>query len=80
MQVNAADFDFNNNLNSILGSIPVNPVPVGQCTTLVPNLQADVCSDAAYLATVFVEANPPNGNICQDQDQVLVSVSSLPPP
>ena len=80
MMINAVDFNFNDNVNSIVAAVPQNQLLTGQCTSLVPNLQVDVCSAGSHLAVVTAEATPPNGNMCQDQQQQLVSVASLPPP
>ena len=80
MTVSNVEIIFQGQSNQMVQNLPVNPVPVGQCTSISPRFELDVCTDAIYEASVVVEANPPNGNSCQDNNRVQVSVSRLPPP
>lgn len=74
MTVTTVDFTLNGQASNLLGNLSVNPIPVGQCTTINPQVDIDVCSGGRFEAGIVVRANPPNGNMCEDDDvYVLVS-------
>lgn len=66
MLVTKADFTFNGQVFDLVQNLSLNPVPAGQTVNLRPSIQVDVCGAAQFNAMMEVEANPPNGNMCQD--------------
>jgi len=69
MEVTVADLDVNGNVGSILDQIELNPICVGESTSVESCGDIDICSGGEFCATINVEANPPNGDICQDDDE-----------
>lgn len=70
---------FNGQSNELVQSTSVNPIPVGQCSTVSADYEVDVCNDSTYVSSIMVTANPPNGNSCEDNGQIQVAVSRLAP-
>jgi len=64
----------------LLGNVVVNPLPVGECTTVDPGptFEVDVCGGAFFFATVVdVEGNFPN-NMCQADDELKIIFDDCP--
>jgi archaellin len=53
-----------------LGDVDPNPIPVGDSVTFDKPFVIDYCSVADVSLTATVDANPPNGDSCQDDDDV----------
>ena len=80
MDITVADFDLNGNFLSLLEQIPTNPLCPGESTTVTTCGDVDICSGGEFCATINVEANPPNGEICQDDDEYKFTLPPVTPP
>lgn len=80
MSVTKVDFTFNGMPFSFLSNVQPNRLPPGESSTLKPNVEINVCTTGTYIAAVAVEADPPNGQMCQDDDQFVLAIDSLPRP
>jgi len=80
MDITVADFDLNGNFLSLLEQIPTNPLCPGESTTVTTCGDIDICSGEEFCATINVEANPPNGEICQDDDEYKFQPPPVAPP
>jgi hypothetical protein len=58
----------NNITSNLLGSIPDPELSPGDTTTVIEFEQLDLCVDGAYVTRVRVEADPPDGFPCFDED------------
>jgi len=79
MDITVADFDINGNFLSLLTQIPVNPLAPGESTTVTTCGEIDICNGGEFCAIVNVEANPPNGDMCQDDDEYKFQPPTVPP-
>jgi len=81
MDVTVIDFTLNDMTASFLDNLEGNPtVPVDETVTVEEKIVVDICQGQEYCASVNVEANPPNGEICQDEDEIKFDVNPVPPP
>jgi hypothetical protein len=77
--VTTASFIFFNMMAvDLLGSLPVNPIPRGRCVSVAPARDVDVCIDQELFSSVTVEAIPPNGAACMDDETFVLKTSSIP--
>lgn len=79
MRVNEAIFQFNGASTNMVGNLPMNPVRVGQCTSMAPRRMVNVCRNPSLTAGFAAQANPPNGNSCQAEDRHTVNFPRPPP-
>jgi len=82
MDITVVDLDVNGNLADLVGEVPINPLCPGEETEVVSCGDIDICGGGEFCGTVNVEANPPNGEMCQDeaQDKFSLPVPTPPPP
>ena len=81
MDVTVIDFTLNDITASILDLLEGNPtIPVDATVTVEEKIVVDICQGQEYCASVNVEASPPNGEICQDDDELKFDVNPVPPP
>ena len=71
MTTTRVSFLFNGQSFDLLEEIRQNPLMAGQSTTLVPSLEINVCDTNELLAEVSVQADPPSGSPCGDNEQLL---------
>lgn len=64
MLVTEALFEFQNEVNDLTSSV-ANPIEVGQCSEIRPQIGVNVCGDFVYESSLSVSANPPNGKFSQ---------------
>lgn len=74
-----ADITINGQTNSILLSLPLNPLPPGQCFTPAVRFDVDACASIELIAEVSMEGRPVDGGLaCQDDYQhILVSKENI---
>jgi len=81
MDITLLDFTLDGSTASFLDLLNGDfTVPVGQVRSVEEKIVVDICGGQAYSASINVEANPPNGDICQAADQDTFSVTPVPPP
>ena len=83
MDITVADFDLNGNFLSLLEQIPINPLCPGETTSVETCGDVNICTNEEFCATINVEANPPNGEMCQDDDEYKFTpppILGTPPP
>jgi hypothetical protein len=75
MLVDLLEFTFNGVKMSLLDSVAaVNTVAVGQSVSAGgPLIEVDVCISLEYSARVSVAADPPDGPLCQDSDDLIIA-------
>ena len=78
MEITVAEFIFDGVTTTFVSDIDTNVQP-GEASTVQTRQTIDLCVSAEYCAEVNIEANPPNGNKCQDTDQYCFQISPLPP-
>jgi len=79
MQITKVDFVFEGTTTNLLNIIGDISVPPGGTTSVIPIVLIDLCTGEDFCAEVNVEAEPPNGNMCQDTTQYCVNSSPLAP-
>ena len=80
MALTMVAIDFNGQMNDLVLSLPVNPVPTRRCTVVTPRYEVNVCGGSSFDVVVDVEANPPNGNMCRDSEKLQFAIDALPVP
>ena len=80
MDITLANLDLNGEITDVLGLIPVDSLCPDETTSFETCGDIDICGGGTYLATIDVEADPPNGNQCQDSSQYNFNVPSIPTP
>jgi hypothetical protein len=79
MALTAVDISFNGETGSFLDRVGTNPLPIGQSVLLEPQIDVDICYGAEFSTKIYVEASPPNGNICIDSaDYIFEVITPLP--
>jgi hypothetical protein len=64
--------------SSLLGAVTTNPLAPGESTSLQFQRLVDLCKP--FIAAVYVEGNPQNGDTCQDSAQYDFTVPAAPTP
>jgi len=67
MVITLVDFTFQDDVTSLLPVSP-NPLAPGETIELTPKVDVDICTGEEFCANINVEANPPNGEMCQDDE------------
>jgi hypothetical protein len=79
MDVTVIDFIFGGATNDLLGELDTTTVSPGDSTTVSPIVLIDLCMGGEFCAEINVEAEPPNGAMCQDSETYCFDISQLPP-
>ncbi|KAL7568000.1 hypothetical protein ACA910_004586 [Epithemia clementina (nom. ined.)] len=58
----------------LLHLVDPNPLAPGESTTVVDVVMVDYCETTNFSYFVVVEADPPNGEQCQDEDKAVFSI------
>lgn len=69
MSVTMVEFTFNGQTFNLMSEVRQNPLVPGQSTALAPSLQLNICDVNNLLASISVQADPPNGGSCQDLEE-----------
>jgi len=69
MDITVADLDVNGDVSSVLDLVPVNPLCPEESTSFETCGDIDICTGGEFCAVINVEANPPNGEMCQDDGE-----------
>ena len=69
MTITQVEFSFSGQAFNLLSEVRQNPLVPGQSTLLSPSLQVNICTVDDLQAVVNTQANPPNGDACQDTEQ-----------
>ena len=72
--------DFDGETSDIVGQVETNPLAPGESTSIEEKRTVDVCMGGTFCATVDVEAEPPNGEMCQDNDTFKFTIDLPPTP
>lgn len=79
MEITKADFVFEGTTTNLLSVFENKLVPPGSKTSVSPIVLIDICAGEEFCADVNVEAEPPNGTMCQDTIQYCVNSSPIAP-
>lgn len=74
MDITVIDWTYNGNTNSLLGSLPKTLLAPNETVVLQDTRVISVCLAAFYLIEIQVEAEPPNGQMCQAEDDYQFSL------
>ena len=77
MDITLAELDLNGDVADVLSLVPTNPLCPIETTSFDACGDVDICSNGSYSATFKVEADPPNGSMCSDEDTYSFTI---PPP
>jgi len=77
MTITVVDFSFNDQVLSLLDRVETNPLEPDEMTSLQEKLGVRVCEAEEYTVSILVEADPPNGEMCQDQEDLFLSVEPV---
>lgn len=80
MNVTVVDFTFTGQTFSLLGDVETNPLNPTEFTSLVQKFNVNICGGQEYTASINVEAEPPSGDSCQDEDNIAIDVFPPLPP
>lgn len=69
MDVTVADFIFNGELIDVLPLLPITEICPGESESIEQKGTVNICEGTEFCAEVIVEADPPNGDMCQDEDE-----------
>ena len=78
MDITLANLDLNGDIQDVLELLPVDELCPEETTSFEKCGDIDICGGGTYLATIDVEADPPNGNQCQDSSQYNFNVPQIP--
>ena len=78
MMVTKADRDFNGDQGKLVDSVSPNPIPSGATVSLKEQFTIDVCTPGDFVMNFDVDAKPPNGEACQDDDTLRFGVDAAP--
>jgi hypothetical protein len=70
MEVTVADLELNGNVLRLVDGLGANPLDPGVSAGLVQSVEIGVCAGGDFAARINVEANPPNGNTCEDSAEI----------
>lgn len=73
MEITVANFEVDGSVTSVLEYLPLNPVCAGNSTSFGMCSDIDICTGEEFNSYVYVEANPPNGEMCQGDDEYQFS-------
>jgi hypothetical protein len=79
MEITKVDFVFMGSTTNLLNVFDSTSVPPGGMTSVSPIVLIDLCNEEEFCAEVDVEAEPPNGNMCQDTTKYCVNSTPLAP-
>jgi len=76
MEITVVDYNFNGVVEDLLDLVPANKNPLlpGESTTFTEKFTINVCSEGNFTTAIDVQANPPNGEMCQEQTDYSVVV------
>ena len=82
MAITVADLIVNGALDSVLEEVPVNPLCPPDSTAVESCGNIDICTGGQFSAVINVEAEPPNGDMCQAEGEYTFTfpVPPTPPP
>ena len=70
MDITVLDFNVNGQPFAMLNDLPLRFLSPGQSTSVQPKAEIDICGGGfRFDAQVFVQADPPNGALCQARDR-----------
>ena len=78
LEVTGAEFSVNGNVVPFVDQLQ-NPIPTGECTVVTPAIDVDLCDTLDLNVLASVVGNPPNGNQCQDEEQLRITIAPSPP-
>jgi hypothetical protein len=78
LNITRVEFMLTNETSSLIDELELNSLEPGQFTELEPCVEIDVCESDEILASVKVEASPPNGNGCEASDEYSFEVNQVP--
>lgn len=80
MNINEADFTFDNETTSLLQFIDDESILTGQSVSVELPVEVNICAGEQITAETFVQANPPNGDQCSDSQQYIFTAPVFPTP
>lgn len=80
MDVTVVDFTLNDITASFLDLLENPTIPVDATVAIAQKIVVDICQGEEYCASVHVEADPPNGEMCQADDEFKFAVVPLSTP
>jgi hypothetical protein len=78
MDITLASLDLNGEITDVLGLVTDNPLCPDETTSFDACGDIDICSGGTFLANIAVEADPPNGNQCQDDGRYEFDIPAIP--